>query len=809
MRQVIKGNAILVFSTVCTIILITLFSWFIAGESPLETESPFRIVLGSLLIFILPGLIWGEILGLRSNHFLETIALSFALTLTIEVLILPIPFLFASTIRLWVILLLVVCTVGMIMLLFRRRATKEMEFINPLFNFFKQPFPLNISTLLIVTILAIVSIGTYRWGEDVFGIAGEKILHMIFVRFYYSLPMTIHGLGIWPGTPPPNVVDFWEYLIAGWASLINMDPLLVFYRARFTIPILGLSGMYFLIKNIFPNRLKAEIIFWGVLMMCLGWFFLLSPSPLDWIKNSDDLHRGSLAFMETAHRGDAAMGILIPLITGLILLALHNPSWRSTLLLTGTLTATFMWHPREFFQTGVYAGVLGIAILLASDTDRKSILKKWARIMAVFIIVAIFFFSVSHTVILEHSHGHDEFRIKEAALRYAFLPENLTGIRHLFNFPQHLGLPSSTNLTPIQEANQLSGNFTKDWNFFLWLILSAIAIPILAVLGDKEDRKLSLFFTLLWFLVLGWNFSMLIFTALTYSEIYMTTPRMIYTFSYVIIPAAIYRLSQLLNQKRFSHKGRFIFLFLMCSTGLTFHWWWQNGTPCVKPMSMILSIIVLISFLLSLFPKLTRTRSLESPAFSVTVLGLFLFFLPILGKEYIRVIPKIIKESRQPIDWFGDNNPFNISKELIQYVKSLPPKQMFLFDMVYSKTIISIYAPQHLVATLYGVPSDVICAEFSNGLHPLFNPKTFKVDMGPGTSSPEYESQIVKHKDVKEWLNRFSVDYILVQAERYPSLLPYLQEHPEDYGIVFNNPKKGEIIVHCQGRSQNRAAQNE
>ncbi len=216
---------------------------------------------------------------------------------------------------------------------------------------------------------------------------------------------------------------------------------------------------------------------------------------------------------------------------------------------------------------------------------------------------------------------------------------------------------------------------------------------------------------------------------------------------------------------------------------------------------MILSIIVLISFLLSLFPKLTRTHSLESPAFSVTVLGLFFFFLPILGKEYIRVIPKIIKESRQPIEWFGNDNPFNISEELIQCVKSLPPKQMFLLDMVYSKAIISIYTPQHLVAfpTLiipYVLSSNVIRAEASNGLHPLFNSKTVKVYMGSGTSFPEYESQIIKHKDVKKWLNRYSIDYILVQAERYPILLPYLREHPGDYEVVFNNPERGEIIAH-------------
>src|SRR3989339_1012912 len=100
--QMTSSRSNLIFSAVCIIILVVLFSWFTSGGSPIETESPFRIVLGSLLIFTLPGLIWGKILGFHSDHLLETIAISFALTLTIEVIFLPIPFLFASTIKLWV-----------------------------------------------------------------------------------------------------------------------------------------------------------------------------------------------------------------------------------------------------------------------------------------------------------------------------------------------------------------------------------------------------------------------------------------------------------------------------------------------------------------------------------------------------------------------------------------------------------------------------------------------------------------------------------------------------------------------------------
>jgi hypothetical protein len=342
------------------------------------------MVLGAIVVFLLPGMIWGELLRFSSSHFLETIALSFALTLTIEILLLPIPFIFGSKITLWIILLLAVCIVGMFILSFQRRRQGEIEltFLNPLFNFFKQPRLLNVSNTLIFLIILVMSYGTYRWGESLTNISGEKLLHVAFVRYYFSMPMIINDLGIHQGVPPGNLIHLWEYLLAGWASLTNTDPLPLFYRARFVIPILGLSGMYLLIRNIFPKASKAEIIFWGVLLMCLGWLALLSPSNLDWVKK--DPFRGVFAFMGTVHHSDAAMDILIALTAGLILATFSNVCRRNIFLLSGTLLACFMWHPREFFQAAIYAGIFGITIVLSLGRERKAAIKKWVAIMAIF-----------------------------------------------------------------------------------------------------------------------------------------------------------------------------------------------------------------------------------------------------------------------------------------------------------------------------------------------------------------------------------------------------------------------------------------
>lgn len=740
------------FTAIYSLLLIINFIWFISGATPLETESPVRMVLGAIVIFLLPGLIWGEILGFRSNHFLETIALSFALTLTIEILLLPIPFFFGSEIGLWVALLFVVCLSGIFILNFKLKAEKELTFINPLFNFFKQPFPLNISTSLILLMLLVISYGTYQWGENLTDISGEKLLHMMFVRYYYSMPMVLNDLGVHQGAPPPNLVQLWEYLIAGWSSLINMDPLPLFYRSRFVIPLLGFSGMYLLIKNIFSNMIKAETIFWGVLIMCLGWFALLQPSNLDWIITGDPF-RGVMSFMGTAHHSDAAMDILIALSAGLILATFRNTCWRNISLLAGVLSASFMWHPREFFQAAIYAGIFGITMLLFPHTGKKVMLKKWAVVMGIFVVVATIYFSAMSMLVPPQSQGYDEFIVKETALKYAFLPENLIGIRNLFNFPFHLSLTSSAIPDAILKSDLLPNYFTRNWNFNLWLILSGIAIPLLSFFGKKKDKQLSLFYLLLWFLVLSWNFSMLILIVMTYSEIHITTPRMIYIFSYIIIADAIYLVSQVLYREKARHINLFLFPVLMFGTGLFFCWWRGIGIPYIKPVSVILSILALVSFILIFFPvpKFARINPLSPRVFIVTVLGLFLFFFPILGNSYTKIIPKIIKETRPSIEWFSNNNPLDFSRELIHYIRSLPPKQTFLVNPL-GRACVPVYAPQY-IAVVPQVIGTVIrdrkaYEDVRNGRHPMFinqNAELKKMAL-KGNMPPDYKSNFLNWK---------------------------------------------------------------
>ena len=721
--NITKMKTLRVFSGFCLVVLLVNALWFISSSSPMESDSALRMVLGAIVIFLLPGLIWGEILGFRSDHFLETIALSFALTLSIEIVLLPIPFFSGSGIGLWVGLLLSVCLSGLFILNFKRKAEKELTFIKPLLDFFKQPFPLNVSASLIIIMLLAISYGVYCWGESLRDISGEKFLHMIFVRYYYSMPMVLNNLGVYQGAPPPNLVQLWEYLIAGWASLTNMDPLVLFYRARFVIPVLGFSGMYLLIKNIFSNVNKVEIVFLGVSFICLGWFVLLSPSNLDWVKS--DPSRGIMSFMGTVHHSDAAMDLLIALSAGLVMATFRCFDWRNIFILTGVLVGGFMWHPREFFQVAIYAGIFGITLLSFPGEKKALRLKKWAGVMVVFFVIAGSFFVSMSALTSPETQGYDELKIKKLALTYAFSPENITGIRTLFNFPLHLVLSSSADPDAFIGSDELWNIFSRNWNYNLWLLLSAMALPLLAFLGKKEDRQFSLFLLLLWFIVLCWNFSMLLLIVLTYSEFHMVTLRVIYIFSYIVIIDGLYLISRAIYQKkRAYHLNPVFFLAFMLGLGLFFKWWWAVGVPYAKGMSFVLSGLALISLIWVLTKKKSLFNGLHVPPFASTVCGLFLFFLPILWTSYSENIDKIIYKGRPSIDLLGNENPFGLSSKLVRFVRSLPPQQTFLVNPN-GTACIPVLTSQYVavVPKIIGtmIHDRAVYTEVAAGRHPLFN----------------------------------------------------------------------------------------
>jgi hypothetical protein len=530
------------------------------------------------------------------------------------------------------------------------------------------------------------------------------------------------------------------------------------------------------------------MIFLAILFMCVGWVALLSPSSLDWIKQ--DPLRGLMSFMGSAHHADTAMEILLPLSTGLVLFTYRYFGWRSFLLLLGVLTATFMWHVREFFQTGIYSMIFGMTILLTPNMDRKAKLKKWARVMVAFVLVGLFFV-FSTMLIPKHLGINNEMRIKEIALSYALLPENILGIRSLFHFPVDLRLTKGLDVQSILMGEQIAIIFEKSWNYFLWLILSAFAIPLTVFLGEREDKQLSLFYVLLWFLVLCWNFSMLLLIVLTYSEINFTTPRMMYVFSYMMIANALYLICAETMKEKAVLKDIILGMTLLLSLGLIFKIWWTTGLPLARMISILLSIVVIVSFFFLLLPKTQEVYAPKISHFWISVFGIFLFFLPLLGQEYIKVFKDLFTEKRVSIEWFGDKNPFGLSKNLIQFIKTLPPQRTFLVDPL-GKAVISIYAPQYTAIPPEMMGSTIVMAqdfynEARQGKDPVFKTRiTTSVPIDPDfiTKAPDFETNF------RDWKGPDSIKNDIAKAA--PPMV--LHGYSGDFLFSRKRDQEGNII---------------
>ncbi len=652
-----------------------------------------RIILGAFLIFLVPGLIWGEVFCLRSSHLLQTIALSLALSLSIETILLPIPFLLEGTINSWLI------SVGLVSLfgLFLITRRKMFEFIPTLFK------DLSISDYFIIGILFLMSFASYRFGENITDIDGEKLIHLTYLRYYFAMPMNLGDLSIIPGMTPPNIIYLWEYLLAGWSTVVGLDPLAIYERSRFVIPILGLSSMYLLIKTLFVSLVKTKLVFFSVLLMCCGGFGLFGTPALNWIK--EDSLRGLFSFMGSAHHADTAMEILLPLNLAIGLMAFKEKKYLP--LMTGILFATFLWHVREFFQVGIYLAILGIMLLLIRFN-----LKRWLYLWSPVILVALFF-GIFALVTSRAEGVNHEIELKKIALSYAVLPENLVGFRLPFNFPSDLRVTMGLNPERVLLSNQITSIFNSDWHLWPWLILSFLSLQILYFFGNKEDKALGLFYTLSWFILLCWNFTMLLLIVFTYSEINFTTPRMIYLFAYIIIGDALY--------------------------------------------------LVLWNVLKG------RKR-----AFFYSILSCLAFFSMFLGHEYRKNIVSLRIENRN-IDWFGPKNPFEMSPDLIIYIKTMPLKQRILVDPI-GKGIFSIYSPQYLAVLPQLMGATVIRQDFTQA---VFNTDTLDFAL------------------IEKWLKNKKVNFIIIQGDHYNKLAFFFQSLKDNYKIVFDNKK--EMVVQFNG----------
>jgi len=764
--------------------------WFFSMQEPLLTAEPYRIFIGSIVVFFVPGYVLCKILGVDNNHIMEICAISFSFSIIVEVLLIAIVFFLQGTINMWVTGVLCFSYLGIVVLItknLKKVPKPEMQ------NLYFKNRSIVISQLTMAVCLILISCGAYKWGEAIADISGEKLLHLFWIRQYYSLPITPDLFLSKPLNAVPNLVQLWEFLIAGWAKLISVDPLYVFFHARFIIPIIGFSSLHFMVKMIFRSRIKVEVIFWIMLIICVGNIGLHSPSPLDWVRA--DAFRGVMSFMGTAHHSDAAMDILIPLLFAWTLYFLRASNIQNLLILMMIFVVSFMWHPREVFQNMVYIGVGAILVVSYQYKHFPKSTIKWVAVFSCILCILVFFLSINVFFYPKHSGGYDEWTIKRAAFTSALYSENLLGFTQLFEYPLHLELANPSDATSVMSRDDTVKYFQNNSRkqYYVWSILSAFGAILLLCFGDRRERLWALYYMMFWELVFCWKFSMFLIIGLTYSEIFLTMPRMIYILSYLTIAASFWRGISLFKVN--SMRDNIAFFVGTIIAGISFRIWWMNGKIGMDFISMTLSIMLPLFMIYGLL-QIKKTKLFFPSTVSAhrILIGSIIFFAIVLYDNFEQRVHQIFFETRPSVAFHSEHNPFDFSVEAINSFRNVPIGHILTDPL--GKACFFVYSAHYPVVVPRIITSVISQREIydiaEKDLNPLFNKATSA--KGPLLTDNE-KLHAVNHYDVMRYLRQNKADYVFVQKKHYEVLISYFQQFEANYKILFDNPHSGEFLV--------------
>jgi len=786
----------------CGFVTVLSVALFLSVVPLFQCDSPFRVITGAITIFLLPGLLWGEIIGFRARHTLEVIALSVAVSLMIAFIFLPIPLMIGARIEFWIFCVLAVVVVGLYFNVRKLLHGQPFYLITGIMGQrnSSQPAYLLLSQVASLMVIALLTYGAYQWGEDMFDIGREKLFQSLYLRYYFDMPLNINMIAPIRGIPMLNIIYFWEFLLAAWARLVGMDPLPLYCRARCVVPLLGLSGVYLLIRHLFFDKFKREYVFWIVLIMAAGFFMLYSPSSFDFIKN--DPTRGAFCFMGVNHHAETAVEILLPLGGALLLMCIKQPNVKNYLLLAVFLAVSLIWHAREFFQLGIFFAILFVVLLVYPFSNRKRSLKGVVVVMFAFVLVVFSYLILAAVLMLHKTNPYDEFLIKKTALIYAFSSENILSVRNFFNFPTIYLMYGWGNLGEAIGVNGLK--ILSGSNYFAPLIMGALVVPLIVKWGIQEDKRLTIWFLLTWFFCLCWNFSMHIIMFFSYAEIFVLPVRYVYLFAYLVLGNGLFVGIKWVYE-RFSWNKAYFIIFAICFVFFGYYLnLWIQTVMVQRHMSdaRALSVILWMSLAYLLVGKSFwgRRNNIECCSILerkkgssfIAMLGMSCMLLfPVMGNDLVATFYRAVTQARPDMGWFSGQNIFGLSEDLLRFIRGLPPQQLFMVNPL-GKGALALYAPQYLDV----LPSEiswvtvqkVMVDDARNDKHILFNSRVAKAREDDDVLEKVYN-------DLRKYIRERKIDYIFVEKKYYVVLRRFFTTYNAAFEVVFDNPAYGELVV--------------
>jgi len=729
----------------------------------------FKIVTSGLILFFVPGLLIIRLIRLRYRNLFELLGLSFVSSLSFATILILAGIAFKASMQ-----NVAVAFYILLLALFVRVLITYAKDTDCLFP----PLVLSQSwryDLFLLLLIVILTIPAFRWGTDIFLNYGEVLLHLAYTINYATSDLSFINLGFAKATPLPNLINLWEALLALWANLVQADPYEIFFFSRFMPTLIGLIGLMWMIRCIFFSLEKTLLLSLASIFLVLSWFFLMSPSPWDWIRNQQS--RGIFCFYPLAGHSDTAIDVLIPIGCSFLLYNLRYRRPIVHILFFIFAVSTFLWHPREFFQFCLYAFLGWVTFVVLFSSQFVRITKRFLSIFVPLILTAALFYLFNHFFANSETHSYDEFSIKKTALVAAFSPIHLLGYSHFFNFPN--------DWIPFQVAATENPRFIQS---FPWLICSAFSLIFIFAAADFRSKVFGLFFLVLWFFCLIWSSGTLLCIACSYSELIMTSPRIIYFFAYLIIPLGFLRLFDWIIHLRYHTPARFMLILCLPVSllGLFLGWFWPRFYKVpYESLFVYLSYIIVCCYFLFLFKKSRSFVLLKIKShFPIYTLVLFvLFFSTFNYSGLFQVFKEALSKKSVMYSLEGANNPFGFSSDLISTLKSLPSHRAFLVNPAGIDSV-NVYGAFYLSVFPHGIYQSInrdvnICKQFIEGTHALNRLFQGKVS----------------DTEALEWLTSHNVDFVLFRGKDYDHVLPSISALTvPPYSVVFSNARDREMI---------------
>lgn len=443
---------------------------------------------------------------------------------------------------------------------------------------------------------------SYRWGESLFDISKEKMLGLMFSQYYLKMNFYLTNIAVWPGFPPKNLLNLWELLCSLVAATSRQELLDIFFKFRSIIPFFGILSLGFMISQFTKRNKEKMFIFACSCFIILFGLFCQNPSSLNWIISGDST-RWVTCFLGSIHHSDAGMDILIPLGLAFTFKAYRKPTFIHCLFLFLFYVVSFLWHPREFFQNSFYLGLL-LGNACIHGKNKKLFLLKKTKLLLPTVFAGSLCFAMTSIFVPGMASGYNEFAIKKRNLEILLDYKTWFNFRSIHNSPFHANLVDYDKPQKIFERKEWQENIQNYQKIrpenSKWAFLLSISMCYLIFYGNIREKFLSNCLFFLWFAILCWDVGLQLVSFLTYSEFFMTTPRLYYIFLYLIFPLALRRVFY--NCK--SKKDIILIIFF----AVLFQFWVFLG----QPFATFLGYLITLACFYGILSKIVRRQKFAS-----------------------------------------------------------------------------------------------------------------------------------------------------------------------------------------------------